>query len=714
MLTLEEISLKNFRHYRDVSIPFSTDQKKPLTVIRSENGFGKTTLLKSFQWVLGGERYVDKNYRLSPTDWDPNIEGSSECETSVSLKIQLRENGKNFEYLIIRRRIETLEIDAEKGIHKVINTSKDKLEILGITESGSSPQSKAEDFLRRHIIPEEQIPTFFVDGDKAVSFIYKPEATKHETSKTIIEAINSLLQLEILKKSRDRVHNKLASTRTAIGKLDTGGDYAKQEQIVEDLEKKISQNDKDIIELTATRDNLRDLKEKALNAVESSLKKGGDQSEKLQAELQAVLRVLEQAPTKKNNLYKRMAHDLSTTSLIKEYILSDLVELGETMGTLEADGTIPETLPEVIRARLEIGKCICGEDASEGTEIQVELQSQLDRLQKNEEWTSLLTHLNNNLKFWLQDNEQKTSESKCSGQLKEHYEDYLDADSDIDDALSNKEDLLKQIEELPEDEHEDKVKTFKKFEKELDTINAKLTTEISNGSALSERLRNAESELSKVTVKNQKQLDLKKTLEVCDDLKSILDSTLQVLQTDVIDDVSKRMNDLWLQIIQHDNEQSNIKEAKISKDSEDRYFVEVIAKGGARYNIADDISGAQRRALTTAFILGLVLESGTKAPLIIDTPVGVASGKVRYEMVEKTVLNSHQSIIFFTRSELRGVEKLLKEYGGKHVTITKSDLYPEILKNDPKKDTEAILTCFCDYDSECKICELTTEYLSTV
>ena len=201
---------------------------------------------------------------------------------------------------------------------------------------------------------------------------------------------------------------------------------------------------------------------------------------------------------------------------------------------------------------------------------------------------------------------------------------------------------------------------------------------------------------------------------VCEDLKSILDSTLQVLQTDVIDDVSKRMNDLWLQIIQHENEQSNIKEAKISKDSEDRYFVEVIAKGGARYNIADDISGAQRRALTTAFILGLVLESGTKAPLIIDTPVGVASGKVRYEMVEKTVLNSHQSIIFFTRSELRGVEKLLKQYGGKHVTITKSDLYPEILKNDPEKATETILACFCDYDSECKICELTTEYLSTV
>ena len=313
MLTLEEITLKNFRHYREVSIPFSTDEKKPLTVIRSENGFGKTTLLKSFQWVLGGERYVDKNYRLSPTDWDPNIEGSSECETSVTLKIQLRESGKDYEYLIIRRRIETLEINTEKGIHKVINTGKDKLEILEITESGFSPKPMAEDFLRRRIIPEEQIPTFFVDGDKAVSFIYKPEATKHETSKTIIEAINSLLQLEILKKSRDRVHNKLASTRTAIGKTDTGGDYAKKEETVIALENDIAANEEDILELTGKRDTLSGKKEKAFNAVQSSLEKGGDQGPILQEKLREAMRVIEQAPSRQNTLYKRMAHDLSNT-----------------------------------------------------------------------------------------------------------------------------------------------------------------------------------------------------------------------------------------------------------------------------------------------------------------------------------------------------------------------------------------------------------------
>ena len=45
MIFLRYAKFQNFRSLRDVSLEFSLDGEKPLTIIRAENGTGKTTLL---------------------------------------------------------------------------------------------------------------------------------------------------------------------------------------------------------------------------------------------------------------------------------------------------------------------------------------------------------------------------------------------------------------------------------------------------------------------------------------------------------------------------------------------------------------------------------------------------------------------------------------------------------------------------------------------
>ena len=72
MFQLVSAEIKDFRVLRDVSIVFSIDPKKPVTIIRAENGFGKTTFLNAFQWLIGGDRAVGSGhapYRFSPLDW---------------------------------------------------------------------------------------------------------------------------------------------------------------------------------------------------------------------------------------------------------------------------------------------------------------------------------------------------------------------------------------------------------------------------------------------------------------------------------------------------------------------------------------------------------------------------------------------------------------------------------------------------------------------
>ena len=45
----------NFRLLRDISLDFSVDKKRKLTVIRAENETGKTTILTALQWTLYGD-----------------------------------------------------------------------------------------------------------------------------------------------------------------------------------------------------------------------------------------------------------------------------------------------------------------------------------------------------------------------------------------------------------------------------------------------------------------------------------------------------------------------------------------------------------------------------------------------------------------------------------------------------------------------------------
>lgn len=46
--------IQNFKLLEDVTLEFSTDSQHPLTVIRAENGSGKTSLMYALLWAFYG------------------------------------------------------------------------------------------------------------------------------------------------------------------------------------------------------------------------------------------------------------------------------------------------------------------------------------------------------------------------------------------------------------------------------------------------------------------------------------------------------------------------------------------------------------------------------------------------------------------------------------------------------------------------------------
>ena len=57
-MRLEGAYIKNFKLLEDVELLFSSDLRRPLTVIRAENGSGKTSILYALRWGMYGEKGI--------------------------------------------------------------------------------------------------------------------------------------------------------------------------------------------------------------------------------------------------------------------------------------------------------------------------------------------------------------------------------------------------------------------------------------------------------------------------------------------------------------------------------------------------------------------------------------------------------------------------------------------------------------------------------
>ena len=66
-MRLEHAHIENFKLLEDIKLDFSTDPEKPLTVIRAENGSGKTSLLYALLWAFYGSAGLPAGVREVPS-----------------------------------------------------------------------------------------------------------------------------------------------------------------------------------------------------------------------------------------------------------------------------------------------------------------------------------------------------------------------------------------------------------------------------------------------------------------------------------------------------------------------------------------------------------------------------------------------------------------------------------------------------------------------
>ena len=706
--------IKDFRVLRDVSIDFSIDPKKPVTIIRAENGFGKTTFLNAFQWLIGGDRAVGSGhapYRFSPLDWRIDNPEKPKCTTSVEVIVKITDS----EYLdhekiyrVIRTRSETVSKKNE-----VSNNKDEHLIVFERTKEGDKEIPNPEQWVQTRMLPTEELDTFYVDGDFAESFIYDPNQTAGERSEKITQAIRSLLGMTILENAQTHLDGVRKTQQKKAA--DSGGDEL--EKLVDEYEERsaiVKELQEEIAELQQKKQDAEKNEEIYNNKRIALLKSGAKDRKPLAKKLESRQKAYKALPDLRKARQKALCNSFSSTELAKELISARLEKISTQLVKLEADGTIPDTLPEVIRDRLAKGSCICGASAKKGTPVFKTLNEALGEAEYGEEQVQILTHLHNQIKSWQYNFIE--ADKRESSLMTERFAALMETDSQektLSQEISEIEFQIKDIPDTDIEQVEQEYQLSKSTRQQISTDLSEKKRKLGGHEAVAEKLNK---EISSYSAKTKKAKEAMANVISAGDLLHVVNETLEDLQTEVISEVSEMMNKIFIEIIFGKEDKSNADEqdrlivgSRIQTNDNQKYEIVVLGADGATLDIAQAVNGASRRALTLSFILALTLVSSKVAPLLIDTPLGMSAGHVRERMANAAIRYSSQLVLLITSSELFGVTELLEDSAGKHYTLTNTSYYPGDLKNKPKQTIKGIetLVCNCSPSEFCKTCELT-------
>ena len=698
MIKLIHTKVRNFRQLRDVKVFFSTDTEKPLTVVRAENGTGKTTLLHALTWglfdngALPGRR---SSYRMHPLDWNPETEGIV-CEVEVEIRFVTidEETGMERKFDLVRT---TRERPTTAGAFVVEGS---ELMLLAETPNGYRPVSNPTAFIKNRVLPTSLKDVFFIDGDRALSFI---EATDERSAKRdrVQEAVRQLLGLDILEKADYHVEAARRRAVAAVRREAAGTDLehlAAQEDRETDrlqrLEAEKEQIDEDR-QATDTR------KRKATAALHEALAAGGGDRKRLGSDLKDRERELYRKRKLYRDLVKGQRSLINNSNVLLRIASAQVADAGALLTKLETTGVIPDTLPDVVRDRLSRRRCICGRDVSAGTDGYAALCDLLTDIDTLDESHEILLHLSTATRILERPGGGYEGPQSWAAQARASLEDVFGCEADQRQLEKDIKELETRISSIPERN----IDELQRMVTDEDTEIRRLTSEAAR---VSERIRTTKRSLDQVkkarisALTKERKYRRRLTEEIAaTDLRTVIRGTVKTLENETVDEVSDAMSEIFLEMIVADPETGGlIRRARLTR----QHDIVVIGFDEQKLDPDKDLSGAQRRALTLAFILGLVKVSGVKAPNVVDTPLGMTSALVRRSLLEYAARNATQLVMFLTGSEIQGVEDILDRYAGRTYTMTFTDHYPRQLVNDPATGRLETLLCECDYYSSCSIC----------
>jgi DNA sulfur modification protein DndD len=688
---------QNFRILRNISINFSDNGKKKLSVIRAENESGKTTMLRGLQWALFGDEALPKKgrqFRIHPIDWDGGE------EVKIIVEIVFKHIWKNDLFngkQIVEEKKYFLRRYAKEIIHdkNEFTRSKSELILMEIKHSGHEPVSNPEDRIKQ-ILGSNLKDLFFTDGDDALRFIQgkSGDAAKKELVKN---AIRDMLSFEILEEGIKHVKKGITDLRDQSRSLKGQDELKKISLALKECEDNITKSEELITEYDDQLSDADTAVKKAERQLEEALSKGN--KDELTRQLKTHERTEENYKKNladvRNSIGKECQSDLLCSLLLHDGMSSCYSYLNK----LRDKGKIPKASLPYLKELLEREICLCGSELCDGSSEREEIS----KLIKDQETHSDLDDRITQLRI--------IADGKLSRYAPEKWI------SSITGLLKNLGSLKKQI--------EDTQGSIKRVNNQISAIPDFNIKELYNNKDICKEVRDrllikrnkADYYITEYKKDNQ---HLKKLYEIAlrqsnkakafyyktvaaNDLLEIIQNVYQDIENNEIPKVSRKLNQYFLEMIKVDEDQGSlIKKAQINPN----YLIQVTGSNEKELDPSVDLNGASRRALTIAFILALTNVSEFIAPNVIDTPLGMMDPMIKKAVLTVLHRESNQLILFLTRSEIRDIENELDEYAGLVTSMINTAHYPnKLVNNPPEQKFISTKTCNCTHREFCTLCE---------
>lgn len=730
MLRLRRIEIENFACFATLVIEPSADEDRSLTVIRAENGSGKTTFLRAVRWGMYGEKGLPgdaSRYSLHPAWWLPDEEGIKtqvviEFETNGSTRLDGRGSEVSTLYQVVRS-VTTIGKPSAGPNEPDFRRISEQTSLMVKEGDGRWARHEAGvESVVEQLLPWELRDFFVMDADEAVDFAGGGEdkvITRQEVERKTTEAVHSLLGLDIFKTATERVERTAdqfgASATRAIGNVDLNEKQAE----LDALRVERATLAETITGERGQKADVEDRLQRSRGRLENLLR-GSGAAEALRGRLADNQRELERLKRDRSRHLGSLAAELESEELLAVFGQREVCSTYEVLKPLYDSGHIPLKHLSFVRELLASGTCVCGEDLNAHGQRRKHVESRITDSEEKEQRANYLGQLHNaarDLATLAEQDNWEAHRRQLAGELAE-------LDESLSRAELEKRDIDARLDELDEEKIRVVRDELAALESQLQRVDRDLLLHEEKVPRIDATIDSLERTLAQRQRNERAASDKRASQELAKIVVRILRAAYETIQKDQVTELSNRMNRLFGQMAANvqDDEPSQIEghgtglrmiaEVGVcSVHGRPEYFEIFALNSRGRPMPPTEINGASRRVLALSFVLALCIESSTQAPLVADSLLNSMSGAVRSNTLRVTAANSSQPVLLLTGADLESSseQETVRQKAGAVYTLTGQWDASEAgqggdVVNWTEKRQESLL-CKCGPKEYCSVCE---------
>lgn len=627
-----------FRIYQSKKLQFSTDTEKNVTVIRGDNGTGKTTMLSAFSWVFYGEveepLFVDgmlNKRRL----YEMNV---GDVETSM-VKVSIAEN--NRVYMLSRS--QKFKKTENGGAVKIGDP---EFSVIDVSDPSNLIQDKK---FFENIIPKDLKGFFFFDGER-IDRLAKIDG-KSEIRKAILDILG-LTTLEKIDEGISAVQTeynknvKKASKSEVVQQLTQ--DFEDTEAAIIADKEKLTQTQKKRIEAEKVIDSCtKFLKEHNAEAVK------GLQMQRDMLELQKS-QITTDLQKKKQEILRFV------TKNFKYFLISDrFQEISDFLEEKRKKKELPSDIKKQFVHDLICSKeCICGQKLEEGSTYYASIMRLLETAGREELDNAYIT-----MRAFVDSDEIANTIKIFFERVNEYNNEVLNANIRLDEISKNLADIKKKL-------SSDFGDLIANYEAQLEQAQ-----QLRDGCLLDEnqldltiksnefKKKSIESKLKFEKGKQENKNMFSDAFDLAGQLRNLNDEIRQLFITITREDMDEKIKSVFASI-----SRKNDREACLNEDFEltirnkETHQIQVLSTGERQITSLSFIGALVSYAREKSSSDLITDFSGGDFPIVMDSPFGNLSGIHKANVAKGLPLLASQVIVIVSDEQWGGtVEENLAE-----------------------------------------------------